>query len=120
MIFYWLRVIALLLHFLDPEEFLNLLFSQVLKVPPFLENTHGNAMHLNQLFVVKDASISSPPSVQELFNRSFADSKLKLKTIPDILILQMPRYGVKTKIFEEIIPTQQLDITETIAKGEFS
>lgn len=68
-----------------------------------------------QLFVERDESQTSPPTVQELFEKSFQESNLKFKRAPKILILQMPRYGVKYKVFDKILPTRFLDITDFIA-----
>ena len=76
----------------DPEEFLSSLLTQVLKVEPFLELSSGQTAHHYQLIVEKDPNISVP-SVQDLFDQSFANSSctVKLRRAPSVLILQMPR-----------------------------
>jgi len=97
----------------DPEEFLNSLLNQVLKASPYLELTSGQTSHTYQLFVEKDPSIKIP-TVQELFEQSFLTSSIKFNKVPPILILQMPRFGTQFKMYERIVPTLMLDITDVI------
>ena len=99
---------------LDPEELLNSLLSQTLKVSPFLEISSGQSAYLYQLFVERDVSRTTHPTVQELFEKSFLTSEIKLKKVPPVLILQMPRYGRQFKVFERILPSQLLDVTDVI------
>ena len=96
---------------LDPEELLNSLLSQTLKASPFLELSSGQNAHLYQLFVERDES-KSLPSVQELFEQSFLTSGVKLKRVPSVLILQMPRFGRQFKVYDRILPSQILDVFE--------
>lgn len=97
----------------DPEELLNSLLSQTLKAAPFLELSSGQTAHLYQLFVERDES-KSLPSVQELFEQSFLTSGIKLKRVPSVLILQMPRFGRQFKVYDRILPSQLLDVTDVI------
>jgi len=97
----------------DPEEFLNSLLNQVLKASPYLELTSGQTSHTYQLFVEKDPNIKIP-TVQVLFDQSFLTSAIKFKKVPPILILQMPRFGTQFKMYERIIPSLVLDITDVI------
>ena len=103
--------------FLDPEELLNSLLSQTLKASPFLELSSGQNAHLYQLFVERDES-KSLPSVQELFEQSFLTSGVKLKRVPSVLILQMPRFGRQFKVYDRILPSQILDVTDVIEDGK--
>ena len=77
----------------DPEEFLSSLLSQVMKVDPYLELSSGQTSHTYQLIVDKDPNMMVP-TVQELFDQSFATSScsVKFKRAPSALILQLPRY----------------------------
>ena len=100
----------------DPEELLNSLLSQTLRAAPFLELSSGQNAHLYQLFVERDES-KSLPSVQELFEQSFLTSGVKLKRVPAVLILQMPRFGRQFKVYDRILPSQILDITDVIEDG---
>ena len=102
---------------LDPEELLNSLLSQTLKASPFLELSSGQNAHLYQLFVERDES-KSLPSVQELFEQSFLTSGVKLKRVPSVLILQMPRFGRQFKVYDRILPSQILDVTDVIEDGK--
>ena len=76
----------------DPEEFLSSILTQVLNVEPFLELSSGQTAHHYQLIVDKDPNIVVP-SVQDLFDQSFATGscRVKLKRAPSVLIPQMPR-----------------------------
>ena len=101
----------------DPEELLNSLLSQTLKASPFLDLSSGQNAHLYQLFVERDES-KSLPSVQELFEQSFLTSGVKLKKVPSVLILQMPRFGRQFKVYDRILPSQILDVTDVIEDGK--
>ena len=103
--------------FADPEELLQSLLSQTLKAAPFLELSSGQTAHLYQLFVERDES-KSLPSVQELFEQSFLTSGIKLKRVPSVLILQMPRFGRQFKVYDRILPSQILDVTDVIEDGK--
>ena len=101
----------------DPEELLNSLLSQTLKASPFLDLSSGQHAHLYQLFVERDES-KLLPSVQELFEQSFLTSGVKLKKVPSVLILQMPRFGRQFKVYDRILPSQILDVTDVIEDGK--
>lgn len=101
----------------DPEELLNSLLSQTLKASPFLDLSSGQHAHLYQLFVERDEN-KSLPSVQELFEQSFLTSGVKLKKVPSVLILQMPRFGRQFKVYDRILPSQILDVTDVIEDGK--
>ena len=52
---------------------------------------------------------------QDLFDQSFLSSRVKLTCAPPVLILQMPRFGRQFKMYDRVIPTQLLDITDVIS-----
>ena len=81
-----------------------------------MELSSGQTAHLYQLFVERDES-KSLPSVQELFEQSFLTSGVKLKRVPSVLILQMPRFGRQFKVYDRILPSQILDVTDVIEDG---
>ncbi len=97
----------------DPEEFLNSLLTQTLRAAPFLELSSGQTAHLYQLFVEKREGVQVP-TVQELFEQSFRTSEIKLKKVPAVLVLQMPRFGRQYKVYDRIVPSQILDVTDVI------
>ncbi|KRF81695.1 ubiquitin carboxyl-terminal hydrolase CYLD isoform X3 [Drosophila virilis] len=97
----------------DPEEFLNSLLSQIMKVEPFLKLSSGQDSYFYQLFVEKDERLTFP-TVQQLFEQSFHSSDIKLKEVPSCLIIQMPRFGKSYKMYPRILPSQFLDITDII------
>ena len=111
-----ISLISFQIYISDPEELLNSLLSQTLKAAPFLELSSGQTAHLYQLFVERDES-KSLPSVQELFEQSFLTSGVKLKRVPSVLILQMPRFGRQFKVYDRILPSQILDVTDVIEDG---
>ncbi|XP_017099136.2 ubiquitin carboxyl-terminal hydrolase CYLD isoform X1 [Drosophila bipectinata] len=97
----------------DPEEFLNSLLSQIMKVEPFLKLSSGQDSYFYQLFVEKDEKLTFP-SVQQLFEQSFHSSDIKLKEVPSCFIIQMPRFGKNYKMYPRILPSQVLDVTDII------
>jgi len=100
----------------DPEEFLSSLLTQVMKAEPFLELSSGQTAHHYQLFVEKDPDLVVP-TVQDLFDQSFNTSRVKLKRAPPVLILQMPRFGRQFKVYDRILPSQLLDVTDIISSS---
>ncbi|XP_073431611.1 ubiquitin carboxyl-terminal hydrolase CYLD-like isoform X2 [Dendrobates tinctorius] len=100
----------------DPEEFLNRLF-QVLRVEPLFyirtpkKKPQGCIFY--QIFMEKKQSVDIP-SVQQLLEWSMVTGDLKFTEVPSCLIIQMPRNGKNFKMFNTIIPTQQLDITDLL------
>ncbi|KAM9833034.1 ubiquitin carboxyl-terminal hydrolase CYLD isoform 1-T1 [Syngnathus typhle] len=118
----------------DPEEFLNKLF-QLLCVEPLLKirslSQKPQECHLYQLFPPHvprspspaDASLLLPSplfmplkvaSVQTLLESSFLHAGLKLAEAPSCLLLLMPRFGKDFKMFDVILPTLSLDITDLL------
>lgn len=124
----------------DPEEFLNKLF-QLLRVEPLLKirsmTQQPQECHLYQLFpptlppspsspsplspVDSPIPISSPSSsrmrvasVQALLESSFLHAGLKFVEAPSCLLLLMPRFGKDFKMFDAILPTLSLDVTDLL------
>ncbi|XP_029310673.1 ubiquitin carboxyl-terminal hydrolase CYLD [Cottoperca gobio] len=124
----------------DPEEFLNKLF-QLLRVEPLLKirsmSQQPQECHLYQLFPptlppspssplplspinspIPLASPSPSPmrvaSVQTLLESSFLLAGLKFVEAPSCLLLLMPRFGKDFKMFDAILPTLSLDITDLL------
>lgn len=100
----------------DPEEFLTSILTQVMKAEPYLELSSGQTAHLYQLFVEKDPDLPVP-TVQDLFDQSFNTSRVKLRRAPPVLILQMPRFGRQFKVYDRILPSQLLDVTDIISSS---
>ena len=49
----------------------------------------------------------------------FRTSEVKLRKVPPVLILQMPRFGRQYKVYNRIVPSQILDVTDVIEDCEF-
>ncbi|XP_056384254.1 ubiquitin carboxyl-terminal hydrolase CYLD-like isoform X2 [Hyla sarda] len=100
----------------DPEEFLNRLF-QVLRVEPLFHirtpQKKPQGCMFYQIFMERKQSVDVP-SVQQLLEWSMVTGDLKFTEVPSCLIIQMPRNGKNFKMFNTIIPTQQLDITDLL------
>ncbi|XP_008316335.1 ubiquitin carboxyl-terminal hydrolase CYLD-like isoform X2 [Cynoglossus semilaevis] len=124
----------------DPEEFLNRLF-QLLQVEPLLKirsmSQQPQECHLYQLFPptvphspsshLANSPVHSPipllspsstrmrvASVQTLLESSFLHAGLKFVEAPSCLLLLMPRFGKDFKMFDAILPTLSLDITDLL------
>uniref|UniRef100_A0A3B5LEA7 ubiquitinyl hydrolase 1 n=1 Tax=Xiphophorus couchianus TaxID=32473 RepID=A0A3B5LEA7_9TELE len=117
----------------DPEEFLNKLF-QLLRVEPLLKirsvTQQAQECHLYQLFPPTLPASPAPPvnspipmaspasmrvaSVQSLLESSFLHGGLKFAEAPSCLLLLMPRFGKDFKMFDAILPTLSLDITDLL------
>ncbi|XP_068163768.1 ubiquitin carboxyl-terminal hydrolase CYLD [Antennarius striatus] len=123
----------------DPEEFLNKLF-QLLHVEPLLKirsmTQQPQECHLYQLFpptvppspssplplspvdspipLTSSSSRTRVASVQELLESSFLHAGLKFVEAPSCLLLLMPRFGKDFKMFDTILPTLSLDITDLL------
>ncbi|XP_034023158.1 ubiquitin carboxyl-terminal hydrolase CYLD [Thalassophryne amazonica] len=101
----------------DPEEFITLLFQKVLCMEPLLklrsrrERAHG--AYTFQIFLEKE-QVGQMPTVQQLMDTSCLSCDLKFEEIPSCLIVQMPRFGNKYKMFPHIIPSLELDITDLL------
>ncbi|XP_010007865.1 PREDICTED: ubiquitin carboxyl-terminal hydrolase CYLD-like [Nestor notabilis] len=101
----------------DPEEFLNLIMHQILGIEPLLKLQSGGQKEQDcycyQIFMDKQEDLVVP-DVQQLVERSFLSSDLKLVEIPSCFIIQMPRFGKEYKMFSKIIPSLELDITDLL------
>lgn len=97
----------------DPEEFLNGLVAQILRAEPFLKLSSGQESFCYQLFVEKDEHIALP-TVQQLLEQSFATSGVKLSEVPAAFIIQMPRFGKQYKLYQRVLPSPLLDVTDLI------
>jgi len=94
----------------DPEELINALFGEILRVDPDIRLTTGQSSHICQL-VIEDTYQKAPlTSVQTLLERSFFCSNVMLTSVPDRFIVQLPRYG-KQKLYDYIVPTLKLDLS---------
>ncbi|XP_067870529.1 ubiquitin carboxyl-terminal hydrolase CYLD-like [Heterodontus francisci] len=100
----------------DPEEFLNQLF-QLLKTDPLLKIRGGRQdpqdCTSHQIFFQEKDSIRIP-TVQQLLELSFYHSDLKFTEAPSCLILQMPRFGKNFKMFNIVLPSLELNITDLL------
>uniref|UniRef100_H3CDG1 ubiquitinyl hydrolase 1 n=1 Tax=Tetraodon nigroviridis TaxID=99883 RepID=H3CDG1_TETNG len=101
----------------DPEEFLNKLF-QLLQVEPLLKISRSMTQqpqecHLYQLFPPTFRRMRVA-SVQTLMESSFLHAGLKLVEAPSCLLLLMPRFGKDFKMFDAILPTLSLDVTDLL------
>lgn len=100
----------------DPEELISSLLDSILKAEPLLKMNSGHDTNCYQVFVDKDQRLTVP-TVQQLFEQSFHSNKIKLRETPKCLIIQMPRFGKKFKMYQRIIPSELLDITEMVEKS---
>lgn len=78
-----------------------------------MQLSSGQEAYHYQLFLEKDDKVNMP-SVQQLFDQSFLTSDIKLKEVPSVMILQMPRFGKDYKMYPRILPSLLLDITDVI------
>uniref|UniRef100_A0A8D3B0Y7 Ubiquitin carboxyl-terminal hydrolase CYLD n=1 Tax=Scophthalmus maximus TaxID=52904 RepID=A0A8D3B0Y7_SCOMX len=103
----------------DPEEFLIVIMHHILALEPLLKLSAGGEVqesYCYQIFLDQNHSLVLP-TVQQLLEHSFHTAGLKLAEVPSCLILQMPRFGKKFKMFDKIIPSLELDITELLSEG---
>ncbi|XP_015243787.1 PREDICTED: ubiquitin carboxyl-terminal hydrolase CYLD-like [Cyprinodon variegatus] len=103
----------------DPEEFLNIVMHHILALDPLLKLSAAGKVqesYCYQIFLDQNHSLILP-TVQQLLEHSFHNAGLKLAEVPSCLILQMPRFGKKFKMFEKIIPSLELDITDLLSEG---
>ncbi|CAL8337332.1 unnamed protein product [Merluccius merluccius] len=101
----------------DPEEFISLLLQQVLCMTPLLKlrsNTETSQGAYTFQIILEKEQVGRVPTVQQLLDASFLSCDLKFEEAPSCLILQMPRFGKKYKMFPHIIPSTQLDITDLL------
>ncbi|CAH1778728.1 unnamed protein product [Owenia fusiformis] len=98
----------------DPEEFLNSLLQQIMKADPFITLSSGQNSFFYQLFVEKDNRIVLP-TTQQLVGLSFLQTtNIKLAEVPSCFIIQMPRFGKDYKMYDRIVPSLKLDITDIL------
>ncbi|KAL7396546.1 hypothetical protein ABVT39_007562 [Epinephelus coioides] len=103
----------------DPEEFLTVIMHHILALDPLLKlSADGKVQesYCYQIFLDQNHSLVLP-TVQQLLEHSFHTAGLKLAEVPSCLILQMPRFGKKFKMFDKIIPSLELDITDLLSEG---
>nr|XP_020481195.1 ubiquitin carboxyl-terminal hydrolase CYLD-like isoform X2 [Monopterus albus] len=103
----------------DPEEFLTVIMHHILALDPLLKLSAGGKVqesYCYQIFLDQNHSLVLP-TVQQLLEHSFHGAGLKLAEVPSCLILQMPRFGKKFKMFDKIIPSLELDITDLLSEG---
>ncbi|XP_038168385.1 ubiquitin carboxyl-terminal hydrolase CYLD isoform X2 [Arvicola amphibius] len=101
----------------DPEEFLNILFHDILRVEPLLKiRSAGQEVqdcNFYQIFMEKNEKVGVP-TIQQLLEWSFINSNLKFAEAPSCLIIQMPRFGKDFKMFKKIFPSLELNITDLL------
>lgn len=104
----------------DPEEFLTLVMHQILHLDPLLRlQSEGGKVQENycyQIFLDQKHSLVLP-TVQQLLEHSLHCAELTLAEVPSCLILQMPRYGKNFKMFDKIIPSLELDISDLLSEN---
>nr|XP_046246822.1 ubiquitin carboxyl-terminal hydrolase CYLD [Scatophagus argus] len=103
----------------DPEEFLTVIMHHILALDPLLKLSAGGKVqesYCYQIFLDQNHSLVLP-TVQQLLEHSFHSEGLKLAEVPSCLILQMPRFGKKFKMFDKILPSLELDITDLLSEG---
>ncbi|XP_071959312.1 uncharacterized protein [Antedon mediterranea] len=103
----------------DPEEFLTTLLQEVLKSDPLFKiKVYGSPgmqeMNFYQMFMERDTTLKQIPTVQMLLEQSFLDTDIKLAEIPSCFVVQMPRFGKAYRLYERILPTLELDITQML------
>ncbi|XP_047440064.1 ubiquitin carboxyl-terminal hydrolase CYLD [Mugil cephalus] len=101
----------------DPEEFITVLFQKVLCVEPLLKlrsnREESQGAYTLQIFLEKE-QMGRVPTVQQLLDTSCVSGDLKFEMMPSCLMIQMPRFGNKYKMFSHIIPSMELDITDLL------
>ncbi|XP_071823939.1 uncharacterized protein [Apostichopus japonicus] len=101
----------------DPEEFIHALLQELLNAKPFLQISQGQndtmESFVYQIFLDKKDNLDTS-TVSDLLHLSFLQSDLKLAKVPECLIIQLPRYGKKYKLYDWIIPSLEMDINALI------
>ncbi|XP_029989627.1 ubiquitin carboxyl-terminal hydrolase CYLD [Sphaeramia orbicularis] len=101
----------------DPEEFITVLFQKVLCIEPLLKlrskRQTSQGAYTFQIFLQKE-QVVQVPTVQQLLDASCLSCDLKFEEMPSCLMVQMPRFGNKYKMFSQIIPSMELDITDLL------
>ncbi|CAG7717370.1 unnamed protein product [Allacma fusca] len=99
---------------MDPQEFLQILFKDVLQLDEFIKLSSKESDYFHQVLVQHNENDRGEvPSIQYLFEQSLINQELKLTEIPSpALLLQMPRSGNKYKMYSGIFPNLTIDITD--------
>uniref|UniRef100_A0A3B4GU74 ubiquitinyl hydrolase 1 n=1 Tax=Pundamilia nyererei TaxID=303518 RepID=A0A3B4GU74_9CICH len=101
----------------EEKEFITVLFQKVLCTEPLLKlrskQETSQGAYTFQIFLEKE-QMGQIPTVQQLMDTSCLSGDLKFETMPSCLIVQMPRFGNKYKMFSHIIPSLKLDITDLL------
>ncbi|TMS19367.1 Ubiquitin carboxyl-terminal hydrolase CYLD [Larimichthys crocea] len=101
----------------DPEEFIIVLFQKVLCMEPLLKlrsrGETSQGAYTFQIFLEKE-QMGQMPTVQQLLDTSCLSGDLKFEEMPSCLMIHMPRFGNKYKMFSHIIPSTELDITDLL------
>ncbi|XP_059926056.1 ubiquitin carboxyl-terminal hydrolase CYLD [Gadus macrocephalus] len=101
----------------DPEEFISILLQRVLCIAPLLKLRSNmekcEGAYTYQIILEKEQA-GRVPTVQQLLDASFLSCNLKFEEAPSCLILQMPRFGKKYKMFPHIIPSTHLDLNNLL------
>lgn len=101
----------------DPEEFITILLQRLLCMEPLLKlrSSRGTSQdaYTFQIILEKE-QVGLTPTVQQLLDTSFLSCDLKFEEVPSCLMVQMPRFGKRYKMFPHIIPTTELDITDLL------
>ncbi|XP_018594557.2 ubiquitin carboxyl-terminal hydrolase CYLD [Scleropages formosus] len=101
----------------DPEEFVTVLFKQVLGMKPLLKiRSHSGCTQEAFTFplILDKEQVGPVPTVQQLLETSFQSCDLKFEEVPSCLMIQMPRFGKRYKMFPQIVPTTELDVTDLL------
>ncbi|XP_014021957.2 ubiquitin carboxyl-terminal hydrolase CYLD isoform X2 [Salmo salar] len=101
----------------DPEEFITILLQRVLCMKSLLKlrsnNNTSQDAYTFQIILDKE-QVTQTPTVQQLLDISLLSCGLKFEEIPSCLMVHMPRFGKKYKMFPHIIPSTEFDITDLL------
>ncbi|XP_063676036.1 ubiquitin carboxyl-terminal hydrolase CYLD-like [Bolinopsis microptera] len=98
----------------EPEELLNVLFTEIFNIKPLLSFRDGanEISHVNlcQILLERDPHSSTMPHTQDLLTRYFVSQNLFFHTQPDLLLLQVPRSGKDFKLYDTVLPSAELQL----------
>ncbi|CAB3402032.1 unnamed protein product [Caenorhabditis bovis] len=101
----------------DPEEILAFIFAKIFKAEPFIRligaDKSEDSQYLVPIVVDSDWQGGAATS-QHLLERHMRAAQVKFVKPPPVLIMQLPRYG-QQKVFDKILPLEQIDITPFVA-----
>uniref|UniRef100_A0A1I8JL27 USP domain-containing protein n=1 Tax=Macrostomum lignano TaxID=282301 RepID=A0A1I8JL27_9PLAT len=100
----------------DPEEFINLLLDHALKHDPYIKLSSNQACHVLQLFVDSSQYDLKLPDTETLLHLTLLQAGLKLTQTPSCLVLQTPRSGKDYKLFDRVVPSTELDISNLLTE----